>query len=259
MSRSAEQQIMGAMVINGQRSGARRLGLLVLLTAALLSACAGMGRKDYRATPGVLLIYSEKEAGTEFYRSRMFVNPGYIIIKSDLSTEDFVLFDRQSRTIYSTNSDDKSVLVIKPREVNIKPPIEVSYKGESRPSAAIPKVAGNPATHYRYFVNGEHCYDVVTIASDLAKEVAQALTEFRQVMAGEHASTVHNTPKDMLDPCDLALNIFHPGDHLKQGMPLREWDRKGYVRFLVNYEPNFTLADERFELPKDYRHYSIGE
>jgi hypothetical protein len=118
-------------------------------------------------------------------------------------------------------------------------------------------VDGKQATHYRYNANGEHCYDAVTLGKEFMPEVGNAMVEFREVLAGEHAKTVLNTPKELLNACDLALNIFNASAHVKNGLPLREWDQKGYRRFLVNYRTDAEIKRQDLELPSDYTRYSI--
>lgn len=208
-------------------------------------------------TNGVMMFFSEREPGSELFGSRMFVSKKVLYIDDDVVPNDFLLFDRESQTIYSVNSADKSVFVIKPKKVTIEPPIEIDYQEESQPSGAIPKVSGVKATHFKYKANGKHCYDAVTTEKEFLPDVSKALTEFRDVLAGEHATSVHRTPKDLLDPCDLAVNIFHASMHLKNGVPLREWDQRGFLKFLVNYKENFDIKPEKLVIPEEYRRFSV--
>ena len=65
--------------------------------------------------------------------------------------------------------------------------------------------------------------------------------------------------KQVLAACDLALNIFDPIKHMEHALPIREWDRNGYQRFLKDYRKNMTAESAMFELPADYERYSIGD
>ena len=237
---------------------------LVLVMAGLLNACASMGpgaddasAKDEKLS--VFMVFSEREeAGTPLFRSRMYVNNNYLYINDDRFPDDFLLFDREKRTIYSVTHSNKTIFVIKPKEVKGAPPIEITYESESQPSSAIPKVSGRTATHYRYTANGIHCYDAVTLEKTFLPGVVQALREYRQVLAGEHASTVHAMPADTHDACDLAVNIYYATKHLDTGLPLREWDQRGFLKFLVDYRVNFKFDESTLKLPEGYQEFSVG-
>jgi hypothetical protein len=115
------------------------------------------------------------------------------------------------------------------------------------------------ATHYRYDADGKHCYDAVAMPAEFLPEVVKAMREFRTTLAGEHASTVGAIPRDMLDACDLSVNIFHATKHLDHGMPIREWDQKGYQRFLVKYKEDLQIDKSEYLIPDNYHRYSITD
>ena len=208
---------------------------------------------------GVLLSFSEREReGTPLFNSQMYFNKNYLYISDERNPNDFLLFNRSNKTIYSVTHGNKTVFVIKPKEVKGEPPIKLNYVVESQPSSAIPKVSGRVATHYRYSANGSQCYDAVTLEKSFLNEVVAVLKEYREVLAGEHASTVHRMPMDTHDACDLALNIYHASQHLDTGLPMREWDQKGFLKFMVNYQVNHKMDAAKFEIPKDYQEFSVG-
>lgn len=240
-----------------------------LLLVALLGGCANQPQKTAEeiaaeekgeSLPGTALLYAETEAGSkQSYTVRMFINPNYIHMDDSRTPQDFLLFDRKAKVIYSVNADDQTVFEIHAKPINIEPPISIDYAEESQPSSAIPKINDQQATHYRYTVNGERCYDAVVMPESFLPEVREALMEFRLVLAGEHASTLANTPRDMLDACDLALNIFETNRHYAHGLPIREWGNGGYQRFLKDYREGYILVKEVLTLPEGYRHYSAGD
>ena len=238
-------------------------GLIALLTIFLLTACETTSTVVKPSVLGddfgVLLAYSERErAGTALFKSLMYVNKKYIYISDDRDPADFLLYDRKKKTIYSVTHANKTVFVIKPKEVKGDSPIKVVYTIKSQPSSAIPKVDGRIATHYRYEANGVHCYDAVTLEKTFLPEVVTALKEYRQVLAGEHASTVHSMPMDTHEACDLALNIYHATEHLDAGLPMRQWDQKGFLKFMVNYKLNYKMDETKFKIPEEYNEFSVG-
>lgn len=234
----------------------------VLLSVAACSVLQPVKPKtvaELKAAPGTLLIMTERHEGEPPFTTRIFVNEGYLHMSDTRSPADYMVFNRTEQTIYNVTADDKTILVIKNKPVNVESPIELDYQEESQPSAAIPKVGGKQATHYQYTANGKHCYDAVVMPEDFMPDVLAAMREFRNVLAGEHATTVDRTPKEFLDACDLSLNIFHATQHMDHGLPIREWDRHGYQRFLKDYRENLPASEGTFDLPKDFQRYSVGD
>ncbi len=243
----------------------------VAMLVGLLTACAGLSKPKAPATdaadvtqeesqPGVAMLFVESEPGQPgTFTSRMFVNARYLHMNDSRAPQDFVLFDRKARVIYSVNNEDETVFEIHAKPVPTTPPIPIDYTEESQPSSAIPKVDGRAAVHYRYLANGKRCYDVVSLGGDFLPDVLAAMREFRTVLAGEHASTLDRIPREMLDPCDLALNVFYSTRHLQHGFPLREWSPDGYQRFLKTYYGDFSVEREVLTLPAGFRHYTAED
>lgn len=236
-----------------------------LLLVSVITGCETSPSKPAQKSElgddyGVLLSFSERErAGTELFKSRWYLTKNFIYMYDERMPSDFLLFDRNKRTIYSVTKANKTVFVIRPKDVKGASPIKLQYVSESQPSSAIPKVSGRVATHYRYNANGKQCYDAVTLEKDFLPEVVAAIKEYRQVLAGEHASTVHSMPMDTHDPCDLAVNIYHASQHLDTGLPLREWDQKGFLRFMVDYKLNHKMDTAKFNIPKDFKEFSLDK
>jgi len=237
------------------------LGLLVSIVACsnLQGIKATETLEDLKLAKGTLFIFMERSEGAEPFTTRLFINEGYLHMSDTRSPADYMIFNRKERTIYNVTVEDKTILVIRNKPVNIESPIPLDYQEQSQPSGAIPKIDGKRATHYKYTANGEHCYDAVVMPKDFMPDVLAAMREFREVLAGEHATTVLRTPKELLDACDLSLNIFHTNKHLDHGLPIREWDRHGYQRFLKDYHENLEAAVGTFDLPHDFERYSIGD
>lgn len=235
-------------------------GLLVSMTAcSALQTAKPKTVAELKSAPGNLLIMMERNEGEATFTTRIFVNEGYLHMSDNRSPADYMVFNRKEKTIYNVTSEDKTILVIQDKPVNVESPIKLDYQEESQPSSAIPKINGMKATHYKYTANGKHCYDSVVMQKEFMPDVLAAMREFREVLAGEHATTVDRTPKELLDACDLSVNIFHATQHMDHGLPIREWDRHGYQRFLKDYRENLQASEGAFDLPKDFKRYSIGD
>ncbi|WP_455198378.1 hypothetical protein [Kaarinaea lacus] len=252
--------------------------MMVIGLLLLLAGCAGQEAKKEtgetastsqsaqdddaeKGVKGTLLIYTEREAGsnTESFTTRIFVSHDFLHLSNSFSPADYVLFNRSERTIYNVTQEDKSIFVINDKPHNKKPPISLDYETRSQPSSAIPKIDGRQATHYRFFVNDKHCYDSVVLGEKFLPDVLNAMREFREVLANEHAATVNKIPVDMLDACDLAINVFHATRHMENGLPIREWDRRGYQRFLKDYRQDVSVPEEIFVLPEDFSRFSLDD
>lgn len=207
---------------------------------------------------GVVLIFHEKEPDNEAHRVVYFVNKDVMRINDWQQVDDYILFDRKTQTIYNVTKESKTIFVIKPNAVEVDSPIEYELvEAKEKSAAAVRTSSGESAYFYKYSINDRVCYNVVSLEGYL-DDVRKALAEFRVVLAGEHAKTISNTPKEMLDPCDLAMNIFQPTRYIDHGFPIREWDSRGYQRFLVDVRAGVQTEARLLEIPEDYKQYSIS-
>jgi hypothetical protein len=213
----------------------------------VLAACSFGGN-------ATVIQFEEREAGSEKYRSRMIVTPGYMRIDEGEDSTDFVLFDRKKRVIYSTNSLDKRTLVIKWREMPLTIPDDLKNRVEEL-KEAVPPIADNPVTHYRLYTNNKICYDLFA-AKGLLPKAAQAMIEFQQTLAVEHADFMLAMPLQTASACDRINNVFDPARYLKYGFPVRASDYLGRSRQLVDYRTGEKVGRELFALPEDFEQYT---
>lgn len=211
------------------------------------------------AIPGTILDYVEKSEDLSPVTTHFIANKDYLHISDDINPDDFILFKRSEQTIYVVTKSEKTVFVIKSKPVSVTMPIKLTFKEKPQDSARLPKVDGRQVTHYRYSANGEHCYDAAVLPGDFLPDVYQAMYEFKQVMAGEHATSMNGIPGSMINACDISLNIYHAGEYLKHGLPVQEWAPGGYQRYLKNYHLEATAPVSTFNLPEDYERYSVGD
>lgn len=209
-------------------------------------------RDSAASGPAVRLVQRIWEWGNEPYLSRMIVTPAYLRIDGGADWDDFILYDRVSGVVYSVAHANHTVLVVKPKTVPPQPPIPAVLRWER-----LSGEAEVPA-HYRIFVNNSQCYDVRAVAG-LLEDAVKAMAGYRVTLAGQHAEALAALPSDLMDPCDLAINIFDPTAQLRWGVPVTEWDTRGYRSDLLDYETGFVVPAALFALPADYERFSPGE
>lgn len=230
------------------------------MTAAVAVALLGAGVSAWVAAgtlKGEMLLYQKLEPGVEPYRSRLIVTEQMMRLDDGVDDGDFALLDRKKRIIFSIAHDDRTVLEIPFRPVDVESPLKLDLSEKSVPVGEdAPTIAGKRPTHRRLSAGQNSCYDVVAVEGLLAESV-EAMGEFREIMAGEHAATLNFVPADQQDACDLGVNIYRHGWPLEHGLPIQEWDGKGNGRMLVNFDADYTIDPALFELPDGYRHYRI--
>jgi len=242
-----------------KRVGWVMVGTLLMLIAACSTTDNKVRVDEDGNYTGILVVYDERESNenSTMFQTEIRILPDRMLITDNRGASSYLLVDREKKTIYNINNDDKTIMEIKQQPIGVTSPLKLDYKLTSQPSAAIPKIASVQATHYSVEVNGEHCYDVVSAGQDFLPDITSALVEFRQILASEHAKSIKSIPKDLLNACDLAINIFNSSDHLVNGFPFREWDNHGYLRFVRFWRMDAKIKPASLELPKDYQVYSI--
>jgi hypothetical protein len=207
----------------------------------------------------VMLLYQAQEPGAGSYPSRILVTERYVRMDDGVDTGDYLVFDRKTRLISSVTHDDQTVFEIPPRKVTQPAPMPLKLRTEEVVlKEDAPMVAGKAPHHRQLYVNDKLCYSVVAVPG-LMEDAVQALRDFRRVLAGEHAKTLPRIPADMQEPCDLALNTFHPNWQLKFGLPLQEWDEKGNRQVLMDYKQGFKVDEKLFTLPQGFSHYNSDQ
>jgi hypothetical protein len=215
---------------------------------------AGSGLEPNQQTATVLQ-YEEQEPGTDHYQTRMIVTPRYLRIDDGFDARDFLLFDRQDKTIYSVSAADASVLVIKYSAPAGRVPSSQKHEVVEEGDRA-PDVGGTKVRHYRLLTDNRQCYDLYA-AEGLLPQAVAAWREYRESLAAEQARTLAWTPKEMRSTCRLANNIHAPTRLLAHGLPVRYAETNGKVGQLVDYQSNAKVDARLFELPAEYSRVSI--
>lgn len=227
------------------------LVLLVLFVIGITASCS-------RSDGDYLVMFSEKEAASDFFPTRVIVTKEFLRIDDGKNMNDYLLYDRAKKTIYSVVAENKAIMVIKPQPINAKSPKKFKHEVKTFELKDSPDIDGKKVTRYTLHTNGERCY-VVFSAKGLMEEVRLALIEYRGVLAGEQAAMSAFVPPEFQSGCDLANNVFLPARHLEYGFPVRMEDMTGKVRNLSNYEKNYKADPSLFTLPTDYARYTPAE
>lgn len=229
--------------------------LVLLLIANTLFACSQKG--------DTLVVFMEQEEGVEPYQTRMIINNKFVRVDDGEGSKNFVLFDRANKVVYSVNPDEKSVMAIHEKKLKkgqvFEPPFKLTHSVKNMPEMKdSPKINGKSAKHYQLITNDEICYEVVAI-NGLMPEVVDALTDFHQHMATDSVVTFNNMPADMHDACDMTMTTFKPARQFQFGFPIQEWGKRNYARSLVDYNVEYKAKPELFQLPEDYKRYTVQE
>jgi hypothetical protein len=232
--------------------------LAVFLSTALLSALVTATGKA-GSPDGIILTYEEQEAGVEAYPVRILVVPGYLRMDDGHDHDDFILFDRTSRTIFSINHEDREILVIEHSSPGdgLAPLPDLHLGIEKTAAENVPLVAGKTPEIYRFTAAGEICLEAVVVPGLLPPAV-QALGEYGRLLAGRQRSTLDNTPEEFRTPCYLSRYVFAPDRQLEKGLPIQEWDNSGYRRTLTDFRDNVPVDPELFKLPAGYTRHTPG-
>lgn len=226
-----------------------------LYVSAVLCAVLAMIPPVAAAGKSIRLQFLEQEPSlAEPYVTRMLVTPQYLRIDDGDDHGDYVLFDRDSRAIYSVSHEERRILEIRPREIGIRPPEPFVHEVREADAGDVPPVGGVQVRLFRYSTNGTLCYEVYA-APGLLDDARLALAGMAHTLAGEHAVTVPLMPEELRSDCDLADYVFVPDRHLGAGFPVRSRDAQGRLRQLQDYDEAYAVDDGLFLLPSDYQRY----
>jgi len=203
-----------------------------------------------------VLIFAEMEPGNGAYISRAIANSRYLRLDYG-DKSGFVLFDRQRREIYSINHFDHTVMVVSERKVLQKPPFKITLQDKHVATNKI-NYKNKELHHDQFFANDIRCADVFAIP-DLLPDVTQAYQDYFQVLAGEHVQTLDAIPRDLLDACDLATNIFAPTRHFSHGFPIQEILFNGKRRILLDFDRDYPMGEKWYALPAAYRRFTPAQ
>lgn len=220
---------------------------IVVAAGLLLSACNPKPLAD-------VAIFEESRPGQEPFTTRMIATQEFLRIDDGSDDGDFLLYDRKKKLIQNVNSQEQMILVVHAQPVNVESPITLNNEIRHK-QTDVPKLADKEVSHYQFSTNKQVCFDVYT-STALLGNLRKALAEYRRVLSGEQAMMLTVTPKELLNACDLANNIYSPDRHLIKGFPVRQQEFTGRSRQLIDYTEGGAVDGELFRVPKDYKQLS---
>ena len=197
----------------------------------------------------LVLHYDEEEVGAGVQTMRYIINDKFLRIDGDSADTDFILFDRNKKTVFSVNHEDKTILKISHKPW--QPPeydFSVSIKEDELTDA--PKVFGRQVYSYQVKAKDTACTTVLLV-KDIHMNRLQVLYEFQNIMSGQQVATLNNTPKEFQTPCFLVDQVFHKANYLKVGLPIQVSYSRGYSKFLKAIDES-EIDSNLFLLPKNY-------
>jgi len=234
------------------------VGVHVLLNLLLAAGCTPPDHNKPEPVTATVLSYREQEAGVQPYPLRILVNEKYLRFDDGTDGSDYMLMDRASGSICSVNHDDRSILVIPVHAAARPPPADLRLTEERQSDASAPPIAGKQPLYIRFLANGSVCYQAVVVPG-LLEEVSAALAEYAIALGNRQFSEMASLPEEMRTPCLLSRHVFSPARHLRDGLPVQEWDESGYRRMLVDYRGKQIVDPSVFRLPEGYEQFQPGE
>jgi len=216
-----------------------------------------LAREDGQALAGVqMLRFDEQESGTDVYPVRMLVSDAAIRIDHGRDEDDFVLMDRKSRSIFSVNHEEQTILVVEYRTVDVELPKPPNMTVTEEVDDEAPLIMGRKPVSRQYLADGEPCLQVVAVPG-LLEPAVDAMREYADVLAVRQKNSLDTVPDFMRTSCFFARYIHAPAQHLENGLPIQEWDATGYRRALIDFDAAMQVPQTLFNLPAGYNRFTL--
>ena len=205
------------------------------------------------------LLFAEEETDVDPYQTRVLLTPDYLRFDDGEGSSEYVLFDRRQKTIYSVAHETRTIIIVKPKTHDVKPPFALQLaKLELDDMPDAPSIGGQRPRHYQFKSVDELCYETLSVTG-LLPEYIQAKREFNQILADDSAQTLLSTPADMQNGCDMAQSTFAPNRHFELGFPIRLWKKDAYSKTLLDFKGDYVIDAKLFTLPADFQRLTMDE
>jgi hypothetical protein len=204
----------------------------------------------------IMLRFDEQESGTDMYPVRMLISDTDMRFDDGRDDGDFVLMNRKSRSLFSVNHEEQTILVVEYRAAGIELPQPPELTVTEQMDDAAPRIMGRKTVSRDYLADGELCLQVVAVPG-LLEAAVDAMREYAGVLAERQKNTLESVPDFMRTPCFFARYIHAPAQYLENGLPIQERDATGYRRTLVDFDESRRVSRTVFSLPTGYDRFSL--
>lgn len=204
-----------------------------------------------------IVKFSEREEGIGAYPVRYIMTKDTVRIDDDNDDGDYVLYDDKKRMIYSVNHDDQTILVIKHNEWEL-PSFKFQRNVSWKKLEDAPAINGKNVLNYWLSAGETVCSEAQVVEGFLSNESA-LLKRYKQTLSGEQVTSLVATPEDMRTPCLLVDQVYNLGSVYDKGFPIQQWHVNGLQRIMLSYKTDEKISSKLFDLPADYKKYSIGD
>lgn len=212
--------------------------------------------------PATLVYFEESEPGVGSYQVRYVLNQTHLRIDDGEQSDGFVLFERETGTIYSVSHRNRSVLEVPPDKDAVPAEIlarekqlsvrELVDKGEPPPA-----IGGKPVSLFSLGTASETCVSY-SVAVGLLPDAVGMLKAYRQALAHNSRRKLINQPPEYLTDCMIINDVFAAKRYLGHGFPVMVRKHDGATRILAGYEISRDVNAALFQLPPTYRVIGVG-
>jgi hypothetical protein len=237
----------------------RNFGLPVVIFAVVfLSAqsVAGDPTPAAQNTGAVMLLYEEKEAGTDSYPIRMIITDDFVRSDDGIDDGAYFLFDRKEKVLYSVLPENQRMLVLVQARLASDLPETLEFDIDVQPDRTAPSIQGHQVYSYTLTADDQVCQNA-TVVPGLLEGAVKAIGEVRTLLSGRQFRDLEKTPKEFRTPCFLANYVYASGENLEHGLPIQESNNDGLSRILIDFDANFEADAALLELPEGYRQFTM--
>lgn len=204
-----------------------------------------------------IVQFTERETGIDAYPVRYVITKDLLRIDDNNDDGDYVLYDDKKRIIYSVNHGDSTILVINNREWTM-PEFKFARNVSYQKLENAPAINGKSVFTY-WLSAGETVCSEAQVVEGFLKNESDLLKRYKQTLSAEQVTSLVATPEDMRTPCMLVDQVYNLGSVYTKGFPIQQWHANGLQRIMTSYKTAVEVAGKLFELPEDYKRYSIGD
>ncbi len=231
--------------------------LLAIVACTVMLPSPALSQESGQALVEVIMLsFEEQEPGTAVYPVRMLISDTDMRFDDGRDDGDFVLMSRKSRSLFSVNHEEQTILVVEYRAAGIELPPPPELTVTEQVDDAAPRIMGRKTVSRDYHADGELCLQVVAVPG-LLEAAVDAMSEYAGVLAARQKNTLESVPDFMRTPCFFARYIHAPAQYLENGLPIQERDATGYRRSLVDFDESRQVARALFSLPTGYERFSL--